>query len=140
MSLVNNRTRELWTRFRPRLSEISNRLGEELYNLQVYPLDYYKNFNPAVEYEAYALVEVSHADKLPADMVSFHLPAGDYAVFLHKGGPATASRTFQFILTEWLPNSEYNLDHRPHFEALGAKYSNTSPDSEEEIWLPVRRS
>jgi AraC family transcriptional regulator len=30
------------------------------------------------------------------------------------------------------------LDNRPHFEILGEKYKQGSPDSEEEIWIPVK--
>jgi len=30
------------------------------------------------------------------------------------------------------------LDDRPHFEVLGDKYKNADPDSEEEIWIPIR--
>jgi len=37
-----------------------------------------------------------------------------------------------------LPNSDYELDNRPHFEILGKKYKNNSADSEEEIWIPVK--
>lgn len=27
------------------------------------------------------------------------------------------------------------VDDRPHFEVLGGKYQNNSPNSEEEIWI-----
>jgi len=43
-----------------------------------------------------------------------------------------------YIMSQWLPNSKYILDHRPHFELLGAKYKNNSPDSEEEVWIPIK--
>ncbi|RYE38364.1 MAG: GyrI-like domain-containing protein, partial [Sphingobacteriales bacterium] len=42
------------------------------------------------------------------------------------------------IFTEWLPNSAYELDDRPHFELLGSKYKNDDAESEEEIFVPVR--
>jgi AraC family transcriptional regulator len=42
------------------------------------------------------------------------------------------------MLTEWLPNSAYALDDRPHFEALGEQYKNNDPNSEEEIWIPIK--
>ncbi|WP_371811654.1 GyrI-like domain-containing protein [Flavobacterium sp. M31R6] len=38
----------------------------------------------------------------------------------------------------WIPNSKYDLDHRPHFEILGAKYKKDDPNSEEEIWVPIK--
>jgi AraC family transcriptional regulator len=37
-----------------------------------------------------------------------------------------------------LPNSNYHLDDRPHFEILGEKYKNADPGSEEEIWIPIK--
>lgn len=137
MNLLNNRTRELWTKFRPRLGEINNRLGQEFFNLQIYPEGYYQNFSPANEFEAYALVEVIGEAVVPENMLQYTLPVGDYAVFIHKGGPATAPQTFQYILTQWLPASDYTLDQRPHFEVLGEKYKHNDPESEEEIWIPV---
>jgi AraC family transcriptional regulator len=45
---------------------------------------------------------------------------------------------WRYIYNEWLPNSPWELDHRPHFERLGAKYKNEDPNSEEDIYIPVR--
>lgn len=45
----------------------------------------------------------------------------------------------EYIYGSWLPNStEYARDNRPHFEILGEKYKNNDPESEEEIWIPVK--
>jgi AraC family transcriptional regulator len=71
-------------------------------------------------------------------MQSFLLPGGLYAVFHYKGLPSEGAKTFQYIFGTWLPGSEYALDNRPHFEVLGERYNNNSPDSEEEIWIPVK--
>lgn len=46
--------------------------------------------------------------------------------------------TFGYIFGTWLPNSGYIMDDRPHFEILGAKYKNNDPESEEEIWIPIK--
>lgn len=140
MSLVNNRTRELWSGFRPRVNEINNRLGNDFINLQIYDPDYHMAFNPAREFEAWALVEVEDLANIPDGMQAFSLPPGEYAVFVHVGGPAKASETMQYIFTEWLPSSGYFLDNRPHFEVLGEKYSNSDPNSEEEMWIPIKGS
>jgi AraC family transcriptional regulator len=48
-----------------------------------------------------------------------------------------ASAFFQHIFSEWLPNSDYRLADRAHFEVLGEKYKNNDPSSEEEIWIPI---
>jgi AraC family transcriptional regulator len=135
MSLAENLTGELWRSFMPRLKEIETRVGNNLYSLQVYEEDYFQQFNPAREFEKWALAEVRNFSMIPDEMEPFELPGGLYAVFQHKG---MGTDIFQKIFSEWLPNSGYSLDNRPHFEILGEKYKQGSPDSEEEIWIPVK--
>ena len=69
----------------------------------------------------WATVEVMDFDAFPSGMESFTLKGGLYAVFDYKGS-STDSSIFQYIFQEWLPSSDYELDHRPHFEVLGKKY------------------
>ena len=138
MSLSDNKTGELWRSFMPKRKEIQNSIGTELYSVQLYDPLYFKNFNPNTPFEKWAVVEVRDFNILPEEMGTFILPSGLYAVFLHKGAAETGPKTFQYIFETWLPNSEYTLDDRPHFELLGEKYKNNDPDSEEEIWIPVK--
>ncbi|HET8810651.1 MAG TPA: GyrI-like domain-containing protein [Flavobacteriaceae bacterium] len=137
MSLANNKTADLWKNFMPRRKEITNNLNEDLISIQVYQPDYFKNFKPANEFEKWAAVEVSDFENLPKGMETFILPSGLYAVFDYKG-PAGNPAVFQHIFQVWLPNSDYVLDDRPHFEVLGKNYKNNAPDSEEEIWIPMK--
>jgi AraC family transcriptional regulator len=136
MSLSNNKTGELWRSFMPELKKIGNSLNSDLFSMQVYdqPVDF-GNFNQ--EFEKWAAVEVSDFDSIPDGMEGFTLNSGLYAVFHYKGS-STDPAIFQFIFGTWLPNSEYVLDNRPHFEILGEKYKNADPDSEEDIWIPVK--
>ena len=64
---------------------------------------------------------------------------GLYAVFQYKGKGSEAASAYQYILGSWMPNSDYILDNRPHFALMGEKYKNEDPDSEEELWFPIRR-
>jgi len=137
MSLADNKTGQLWREFMPRRREIVNNLNADLFSLQVYAPGHFNNFDPAREFEKWALVEVPNFDTVPAGMEPFTLSHGTYAVFTHKGSSNDTS-TFRYIFSTWLPSSTYLLDDRPHFEVLGAKYKNGDPDSEEEIWVPVR--
>ena len=72
-------------------------------------------------------------------METFTLPEGLYLAFNYRGKASDAAPFFQYILGEWLQQSDFLLDDRPHFEVLGEKYMNDSPDSEEEIWIPVKK-
>jgi len=136
MSLAENRTGELWRSFMPRLNEIETRIGTDLYSLQVYDEDYFQHFSPTNSFEKWALAEVKNFSMIPNEMEPFELQGGLYAVFQHKG---MGTEIFQHIYGVWLPNSEFQLDDRPHFEVLGEKYKQGSSDSEEEIWIPVSK-
>lgn len=136
MSILNDRTAELWSGFRPRVSEILYRVSPNFISLQNYSEDYFRHFDPNKPFEKWAVVEVSKVSQMPQGMQFFELPAGKYAVFEYKGA-SSDPRIFLFIYDEWLPTSRYRLDPRPHFEVLGEKYKNNDPNSEEEIWVPI---
>ncbi len=139
MSYVTNKTGELWRSFMPRRKEINNNIGSELYSMQIYRGIFdFQNFNPSNIFTKWAAVEVTDFEQIPEDMKNYTLKGGLYAVFTHKGSSLDFQRTFQYIFGEWLPNSDYTVDDREHFELLGEKYKNESPDSEEEIWIPIK--
>ena len=138
MSLSNNKTRELWQSFMRRRKEIQNNIGQDLYSVQVHNPGYFDNFNPGREFTKWATTEVTDFDHVPTEMETLTLPGGLYAVFFHRGDASAGPKIFQFIFETWLPNSDYLLDNRPHFEILGEKYKNNDPTSEEEIWIPIR--
>ncbi len=139
MSLSENRTGELWGRFMPRRSTITNRLNEDFISMQVYdPELNFEDFTPNTSFVKWAVVEVEDFENVPESMLCYELQGGLYAVFHHKGDLAQFMRNIHAIYTSWLPASEYTFDSREHFEVLGAKYKNNDPDSEEEIWVPVK--
>ena len=127
---------ELWSSFMPRRKEIQNVIGSELYNIQVNPEDF--DFKPNTPFVKWAAVAVTSFDNIPDEMEAIEIEEGLYAVFNHKGDQSNAAVFFNSIYTEWLPSSGYQLDSRPQFEVLGEKYKNGSPESEEEIWIPIK--
>jgi len=138
MSFTKNETFELWRNFMPERNTIKNVVGKELYSLEVYDKNFFSPFSPDKEFEKWAAVEVSGFENAPAGMERLTVPAGLYAVFIHKGAATEAERTYNFIFSEWLPGSNYVLDNRPHFAIMGEKYKKDSPEAEEEIWIPVQ--
>ncbi len=138
MSLTKNKTGELWNKFMSNRKKIINSTGQEFYSIQLLDTSYYEHFNPDTEFEKWAAIEVSDFNSIPSGMESMTLTGGLYAVFLHKGAASTGRKAFQYIFETWLPNSSYLVDNRPHFEILGERYKNDHPDSEEEIWIPVK--
>ena len=137
MSLANNKTSELWQSFMPKKNDIANKLNNEVISMQVYSATHFSDFKPTNEFEKWATVEVANFENLLSEMEVFTLSGGLYAVFDYIGSSSDSS-IFQYIYGSWLPNSEYDLDDRPHFEVLGEKYKNNDPTSEEEIWIPIK--
>lgn len=138
MSFADNQAYRLWNTFMPRLKEINGRIGNELYNLQLYPENFFESFNRAKSFEKWAAVEVIDADNLPDGLTPFYLEGGLYAVFHYKGSGEDAPEIYRKILLEWVPANGFEIDTRPHFEVMGSKYQRGNPESEEEIWIPVR--
>jgi len=139
MSFADNKTFQLWSGFMPQRKFIINAADStHMYSLQVYGKDFYTNFNPKREFVKWVALEVENVDVIPEGMETFTITAGQYAVFHYKGSHNNGHDVFSYIFGEWLPASGYELDDRPHFEILGPNYKNADPDSEEEIWIPVR--
>lgn len=136
MALHANTTPELFRSFMPLRKAIPHQVGTEVICMQVY--DDFKSFTPDTLFDKWAAVEVSEWDAIPIGVEAYTLPAGTYVVFLYKGDPADFAPFFQYIFSEWIPQSSYEVDDRPHFDVLGAKYKNDDPASEEEIWVPIR--
>jgi AraC family transcriptional regulator len=138
MSHSDNRTFELWHNFMPRRREIKNNIGTELFSIEVYPPQFFNNFSLKAEFQKWAAIEVIDFDAVPAGMETLTIPAGLYAVFLHKGPATAAPETYNYIFATWLPDAGFLPDNRPHFAVMGEKYKHDDPASEEEIWIPVR--
>jgi AraC family transcriptional regulator len=138
-SLFENRTSDLWRGFKARVKEIRGRLNEEFYSVQIFE-EYLKfeDFNSNTEFEKWAAVEISELDNLPEGMEFHILKGGKYAVFIHKGTPDMFYKTSQYIFGVWLPNSEFELDKREHFEIMKKGYSPFDENAEEEIWIPIK--
>lgn len=139
MSLANNKTGELWRSFMMDRALIKNAIGTDRYSMQSFEPSYFEKFSPLNEFEKWAVMEVNDFDDIPEGMQAKVLPAGLYAMFLYKGSSAKGAEVFQYIFGSWLPASGYALDSRPHFELLGEKYKNNDPNSEEEIWIPIKQ-
>jgi len=137
MSLADNKTSNLWQSFLPRREEIKNVVSNEMISMSVYnePL---RLGDINQRFEKWAAIEVSNFNNVPNDMETYTLKKGLYAVFHYKG-LNTDNKIFIYIFGTWLSNSEYLLDDRPHFEILGDKYKNGDPNSEEEIWIPIKK-
>lgn len=139
MSLSKNETHLLWQSFMPRKKEIVNAKNLFLFSLEVYDgLSYFRQFNPQNEFEKWAAIEVENGEDIPAGMEKLLIPEGMYAIFVFKGMTSDAFAFYNQIFSEWLPASDFELELRPHFAWMGEKYKKDDPNSEEEIFIPIK--
>lgn len=137
MSLAQFSIAELWSAFMPRRSEIAHCKSNDLFSIACYPPDYFESYSPFSTFERWAAVEVSDFECVPAGLEAFTLSGGLYAVFRVKGLNSDHS-AFQYFYNTWIHESAFVFDNRPHFEVLGEKYRNDDPQSEEDIWIPLK--
>ena len=130
----------LWQRFMPQVKSIENKVGGEKYSIQIYDhLFSYSDFHPKLIFKYWVATEVQNFEAVPNEMETLELSGGKYAVFIHEGTVADFQKTLNFIHLEWLPQSEFELDNRPHFELLDERYLGpNNSKSIEEVWVPVK--
>ncbi|MCP4440172.1 MAG: GyrI-like domain-containing protein [Aureispira sp.] len=136
MSFSDDKTFMLWKQFRTTLRTTTPNNYTEFYSLQQYPKDF--DFTPNTYFRKWAAVKVDDSIPVPLEIEIFPLKGGLYAIFIHKGPANTFFKTSNYIFAEWLPNSEYELDHRAHFEILTPDYKPNDPNAQEEVWIPIK--
>ena len=124
----------LWPKVMPQLSRVSNRKNKDLISLRSF--EGIPVFGPIADpnFTYWGGAEVTGPNE---GLEHLEIPPGTYAVF-HFKGLSSDSTIWRYIYGEWLPNSSWELDDKPHFERLGPAYKNNHPDSEEEIYIPLR--
>lgn len=124
----------LWDAFLPRLDEIENRVPGACYGV----------IRPAAEdpdrIEYHAAVEVSSAENLPLEMVSFDLPAATYATFAHRGEPERLDQTVSYIYSTWLSQADARPTYGADLEIYGEQWAAGSEESVMHYALPIANS
>lgn len=137
MSQAADQTPALWQRFMPHKKNIPG--AGNLISTNLYPAGYFNRFDPAARFEKWAATEVAGPAEPPDGLESFIIPAGLYAGILYRGLPQDFFATGRYVYSEWLPQSGYAMDQRPHFFVMGHRYKHNDPSSEEEFWIPVKK-
>ena len=139
-SFAENRTFELWSKFKPKVGEIKHRKNADFYSVQIYNGNLkFTEFTPFTIFEKWAAVEVVDFSDIPQGIDCHTLMGGKYAIFILRGLHSESLKTIQSIFTDWLPSSKFEFDFREQFEIMSDKYlGSNDANSEEEIWIPIK--
>lgn len=140
-SLADDKTSLLWKRFMQYKEAIMNTVNDELYSVQFYNEQFIQGeFDSQSVFEKGAAMEVKDYAEIPKGLQEMKIEAGLYAVFIHQGTSKEFAETAKTIFEQWIPNSKYQLDDRPHFEVLGKEYKGPDdPGSKEKIYIPIKK-
>ncbi|MNK55988.1 Bacterial transcription activator, effector binding domain [compost metagenome] len=133
-SFKDDKTPTVWRKFMMRKNEITNRISDQLISLQIYP----ENFTPNQSFKKYALAEVSDFENVPEEFETFELKNGKYLVFNYTGKAENGPEIFGYIFQTFIPENQFEVDDRPHFEIFDDDYNPKSDSAEEEIWIPIK--
>ncbi|MCK0108551.1 GyrI-like domain-containing protein [Flavobacteriaceae bacterium S0825] len=136
-SNISEETGKLARQFMSRLKEIRGRVDDNTLSLQNYDDFDYTKVSPTMTFEKWVGVEVDNLNDVPEGMETLTINSGRYLVIDFKGSIQEFVKNWNYLHSQWLPNSEYELDNRPHFEKLSPSYSPMNAVNQEEIWIPV---
>lgn len=125
----------LWDRFCSLSENVPQRSDSAMYGV-IYGRPASERRHPD-ELQYIAAVQVSSAARLPAGMVARTIPAGTYAVFLHRGPIEGLAATVREIYRVWLPQSTYQHAEIADIELYDSRFHCEGPDSEMEYWISI---
>ncbi|MBN2867186.1 MAG: GyrI-like domain-containing protein [Flavobacteriaceae bacterium] len=131
-------TGQLARQFMPRIGEVKHRKDNFKLSLQKYSNFNISEFNPNQTFQKWIGVEVDSLQFISEHMEALTIDAGKYLVINFEGTVEAFVSFWQDIHFNWLPNSGFELDNRPHFERLGTDYNPNQAVNKEEIWIPVK--
>lgn len=128
----------LWVDFSPRVKEIPNLTLDPEYGDVAYGVcSCIEGAEPEV-FEYIASLPVSSLETIPQGMVGKVVPEQTYAVMEARGlkeiGP-----TYDHIIKQWLPSSDYLPGDGPDFELYPENYNVNDPESPLFIFFPVKK-
>ena len=126
---------ELWTRFTQQVHRVPNRIGREMYGIIYERPKAKKSHSDELQY--IAAVAVTSASDIAEGMVSFEVPAGTFAVFVHRGPIHQIGATMHAIYRDWLPQSGYRHAGTADVEVYDHRFCVAGEESEMEYWIPI---
>ena len=95
------------------------------------------SMNESGEFSYLAGIGVKDESQVPEGMKLKKVPSGTYAMFTHKGSLENLKDTYNYIFTNWLPDSEYQSTGF-NFERYDERTRDyLSPNSELDIYLLI---
>ncbi len=144
-SLINmkcNLIHQLWERFMPRENEVKDVAIPGVALEVSFDTKKVESESEQSTYEFFVIVglPVKSTENVPEGMVFKHIPAHQYAKFVHRGPISTIMETYNYIYNEWFPKSGYEGDWQAcELEWYDERFKIEGEDSEFDIYVPIKK-
>lgn len=128
---------KLWDYYYSRLNEISDKSIPVHFGICM-PLDKNEQKSHPEECFYLACTEFNNSNPIPDGMITKSIPAGEYAVFTHRGDLNKLEHTMNYIYGAWLPKSGKKLREAPDLEFYDERFNLNIPESEFDIYIPIQ--
>ena len=125
----------LWDAFSHRVGELAGRIGQASYGIIYSRPEEQRSHPHELQYIAGAQVRPGAA--VPEGMVSHTIPAGKFAVFLHRGPIQKIGETCYEIYRVWLPQARWQHADIADVEVYDERFDCEGENSELEYWISV---
>lgn len=124
-------------KLKERANEFSNRVGEHIYLLQIYPM--IENFDPMVDrFISMVGYEVSNAENQPAGTVVHSIPENLYSFFTHYGLESELNQSYDYLYGRWMEENGYeSLGY--DLERWDERYKPENPDNEIDMYIAIEK-
>ena len=119
-----------WERFAPNIGKVPGQIGQVSYGVCW-------NVSPGRRFEYLSGVEVTDAERLPAEFSTVRLPAREYAIFTHRDHVSAIGNTIDKIWNEWAPQAGLKLASAPCFERYTEEFNPKTGTGGMELWIPL---
>ena len=133
-SIEQSTIKRLEATFFKRSIDIQNRIGKTKVLIQIYPTSGYFGYH--VPYTVMLGYPVENLDMIPSGMVSYQVPAGQYAKVTHVGSEEWINQTYSFIYRHWLPRKQ-RTPATFDYEVWDTRYLPGQPQSQIDIYVPL---
>jgi AraC family transcriptional regulator len=125
----------LWEKLDQRAGEITGRIGKAMFGI-IYSRPEAERSHPH-ELQYIAAVQADKQATVPEGMVARTVPAGKFAVFLHRGPIQKIGETCFEIYRVWLPQSAWQHSGIADVEVYDERFNCEGEESVMEYWISV---
>jgi AraC family transcriptional regulator len=127
---------KLYGRFCPLIGQLQPQADKYIYGAARCPTDQDRRHPDELEY--LAGVNVAASRRAVAPFTSWHIPAGTYACFTHRGPVANLGETINYAFGSWLPRSQFVHTGEPNLDRQDERFGDGGKDCVFDFLAPIR--